>query len=85
MTGVGVRTLQRCFREYFNLTITDYLKTARLDAAHRDLAVAHPGRDSVTEIALRHGFTHLGRFSVAYRACFRVSPSQTLTMLPGQK
>ena len=34
--------------------------------------------ESVTDIALRCGFTHLGRFSVAYRTRFGESPSETL-------
>lgn len=77
-TGFGVRTVQRCFREYFDLTITEYLKALRLDAARRELAVAHPSQHLVTEIALRHGFRHLGRFSVEFRQRFGESPSQTL-------
>jgi len=76
--GVGIRTLQRCFREYFDLTITDYLKTLRLNAAWRDLAAADPSQTSVTTIALEHGFGHLGRFSVEFRDRFGESPSETL-------
>jgi len=79
-TGVGIRTLQRCFREYFDLTITNYLKTVRLDAARRELAAAHVLRNSVTQIALRHGFTHLGRFSAQFRERFGQSPRETLAM-----
>jgi AraC-like DNA-binding protein len=77
-TGVGVRTVQRCFREYFDLSVTDYLKTIRLDKAHRALATTEDGEETVTDIALRCGFTHLGRFSVAYRTRFGESPSETL-------
>jgi AraC-like DNA-binding protein len=77
-TGVGVRTVQRCFREYFDLSVTDYLKTIRLDKAHRVLETTEGGEESVTDIALRCGFTHLGRFSVAYRTRFGESPSETL-------
>jgi AraC-like DNA-binding protein len=76
--GVSARSLQRCFREYFDLTITEYLKTVRLNAAHRDLVSTHPSESSVSRMALRHGFTHFGRFSVAYRARFGESPSKTL-------
>jgi len=79
-TGVGIRTLQRSFREYFDLTITDYLRTVRLDAAHRELAGAHVSRSSVTQIALRHGFSHLGRFSAQFRERFGQSPRETLAM-----
>ena len=77
-TGVGVRTLQRCFREFFDLTITDYLKAVRLDKARRELIAADPLHDSVGRIALEHGCTHLGRFSVTYRERFAESPRQTL-------
>ncbi len=78
VTGVGIRTLQRDFREYFDLTITDYLKAVRLDATHRELAAARPSEDSVSAIALRHGFTHFGRFSGEFRARFGELPSETL-------
>ena len=78
VAGVGVRTLQRCFREYFDLTITDYLKTLRLNAARRGLAEADPSQTSVTTVALEHGFGHLGRFSVEFRDRFGESPSETL-------
>jgi len=47
-TGASVRTLQRCFREYFSLTVSDYLKTLRLDAAS-------PSLTSVAAIDLRDG------------------------------
>jgi AraC-like DNA-binding protein len=78
VTGVGIRTLQRSFAEYFDITITEYLKTVRLDGAHRELAAAHPSRCSVTTVALRHGFSHLGRFSVEFHERFGESPSEVL-------
>ena len=77
-TGVGVRTVQRCFREYFGYTITDYLKTVRLDSAYRELTGADSRETNVTEVALSNGFTHLGRFSMTYRTRFGESPSDTL-------
>jgi AraC-like DNA-binding protein len=78
VTGASARSLQRCFREYFGLTITDYLKMVRLDAAHRDLVLTHPSESSVSEIAMRNGFTHFGRFSITYRDRFGESPGKTL-------
>lgn len=80
-TGVGIRTVQRCFREYFDFTVTDFLKTVRLDSANRELMVANGDEISVTEVALRNGFTHLGRFSVAYHMRFGEQPSETLAAL----
>jgi AraC-like DNA-binding protein len=46
-------------------------------AAHQWLAAGAPA-NTVTEAALRFGFMHLGRFSVAYRQAIGELPSQTL-------
>jgi len=81
-TGVGARTLQRCFRQCFGVSVTSYLKAARLDAAYRDLIAAHPSRDSVTAIALRNGCSHLGRFSSEFRERFGQLPRETLRKEP---
>jgi AraC-like DNA-binding protein len=78
VTGREVRTLQRCFRQYFDFTISDYLKNVRLDAAHRALSAARPGEETVTSIAANSGFTHLGRFSVEYKKHFGESAFETL-------
>ena len=77
-TGVGVRTLQRSFREHFQLTVREYLKTVRLDAALRALAVSAPQTDTVASIAFRNGFTHLGRFSVEFHQRFGQTALKTL-------
>ena len=81
-TGVGVRTLQRCFRQCFGVTVASYLKAVRLDAAYRDLIAARPSRDTVTAIALRNGRSHLGRFSSEFRERFGQLPSETLRSEP---
>lgn len=82
VTGKEVRTLQRCFRWYFNVTITDYLKMVRLNAAHRALSSAHPEGKTVASIATQNGFNHIGRFSVEYRRHFGISPRETLSVSP---
>lgn len=84
MTGVGVRTLQRCFREYFDITVSNYLKAVRLDSARRQLFAARRSETSVTRIAMHNGCTHLGRFSVEFRERFGQSPRQTLAMQPAK-
>ena len=80
VTCVGARTLQRCFREYFHLTMSNYLKVVRLDSARRELAAADRASTSVTTIAMQNGCSHLGRFSVDYREHFGESPRETLAM-----
>lgn len=78
-TGVSVRTLQNQFADELDQTLTGYLKSRRLERARADLADTPPGAGiSVTDIATRWGFTHLGRFATDYRARFGESPSHTL-------
>ena len=84
-TGVGLRTLQRYFKEYFDLSIAEYIKTARLNSACRELTKAHPSERTVTYIALQNGFNHLGRFSIEFYQRFGQSPRDTLAMQAGHK
>ena len=85
VTGVGLRTLQRYFKEYFDLSIAEYIKTTRLNNAHRELAKAHSSERTVTYIALQNGFNHLGRFSVEFYKRFGQSPRDALAMQAGHK
>lgn len=77
-TGAKHRTLLRCFRTRFQVSPEAYIKARRLDAARRELVDGNPRETSVTDIAMRSGFTHLGRFAVTYRQHFGQSPSETL-------
>jgi AraC-like DNA-binding protein len=73
--GCSVRRLQESFAAHLGISPMTYLRTVRLDASRRLLA---EGSGTVTEVAQRSGFTHLGRFSAAYRERFGELPSRTL-------
>lgn len=76
VAGVGPRALQRYFREYMGISPREYIQRVRLEGAHGDL---HSGAgQSVTEIALRWGFTHVSRFAGAYQQRYGILPSATL-------
>ena len=55
-----------------------FLKAQRLNAAYGKLLAAEPESTSVTDVALRYGFNHLGKFAIEYKRTFRESPSKTL-------
>ncbi|MFI9363000.1 AraC family transcriptional regulator [Kitasatospora sp. NPDC053057] len=76
----SLRSLREGFRAHLNTTPLAYLRQVRLDHAHRDLLAIADGRaeGTVTDVACRWGFTHLGRFSAVYRQTFGRSPSDTL-------
>jgi AraC-like DNA-binding protein len=80
--GVGVRALQLAFGAVRGRTPRQALAEIRLAAARARLAAPEAG-ETVSGAALDCGFTHLGRFSAAYRARFGESPSVTLERARG--
>lgn len=77
VAGVSLSTLERLFRRELGLTPKQYLQSRRLNRARR--YIHEPSSEkTIAEIATRCGFTHFGRFSVAYRQQFGVLPSQDL-------
>jgi AraC-like DNA-binding protein len=75
--GVSLRSLQAGFRQWRNATPNAYLRRVRLRLV-RDELLRSDKDASVTTIAMRHGFMHLGRFSAQYRGEFGEGPSATL-------
>jgi AraC-like DNA-binding protein len=82
-TGVAGRTLFMHFKEFKGVSPMRYLRRARLRQVRQDLLQAG-AETTVTEVAISTGFTHMGRFSAAYRRCFGESPSQTLSRRRGR-
>lgn len=77
---VGVRALEEGFRRHYDTTPSAFLRDRRLQhARHLLVQAARNGSPaSVTEVAYRNGFFHLGRFSALYRERFGESPAATL-------
>jgi AraC-like DNA-binding protein len=77
--GVSVRYLQRGFRERFGLSPMELLREVRLREARLALLAEARSRErTVADVAVRTGFSHLGRFAGQYRRRFGETPSQTL-------
>jgi AraC family ethanolamine operon transcriptional activator len=79
---VPERTLHHAFQEAFGLRPKAYLRSLRLNAAHRRLRA---GVGPVTEVATDLGMFHFGRFATEYRAIFGESPSDTLRVARGPR
>ncbi|GAA2586924.1 AraC family transcriptional regulator [Winogradskya consettensis] len=78
IAGVGVRVLQESFRRHVGVPPLTYLRRLRLEGVHAELIRADKGQVSVSEVAHRWGFTHLGRFAGSYRDRYGLTPSETL-------
>ncbi|MGW6055433.1 AraC family transcriptional regulator [Streptomyces sp. NPDC055189] len=79
IAGVGIRRLQQGFGHHVGMSPMDYLRRARLARVYEELRAKEPGQVTVTDVAFRWGFTHLGRFAAAYRQRYGVTPSTTLS------
>jgi AraC-like DNA-binding protein len=83
VAGVSVRALQAGFARDFNCSPTSYVRDLRLDRVHAELSAGDPADGvQVTDVALRWGFSHLGRFSHVYSERFGELPSATLRCSP---
>ncbi|WP_255507164.1 helix-turn-helix transcriptional regulator [Mycobacterium sp. AZCC_0083] len=77
--GVSVRSLELGFRKELGCTPHEYIQKFRLQQAHQQLRRACPSDGTtVTDVALRCGFNHTGRFAALYRRSYGTAPSQTL-------
>jgi AraC-like DNA-binding protein len=57
---------------------SEILLTGNPDSGQKQRALASPENTlPVHEVALKWGFTHMGRFAAKYRATFGVYPSET--------
>jgi AraC-like DNA-binding protein len=79
--GVALRTLNRAFNERFGIGPKAYLKRRRLSAVRDELQHAPPEL-SITSIANRWGFWHMGQFARDYRQLFGELPSATRNRKP---
>jgi AraC-like DNA-binding protein len=71
--GVSVRTLHRGFSALFNTTVVGYLTQQRLQKAEMLL---RQGNYQVSEVANIVGYSHLSRFSAAFKRQYGITPSQ---------
>jgi len=78
LLGVSERTLQYAFRTYVDMAPLAYLRLCRLNKVRATLRASDPLLTTVTAIAMRFGFLHLGRFASEYRRMFGETPSATL-------
>ncbi|MFM2347390.1 MAG: hypothetical protein RL654_2143 [Pseudomonadota bacterium] len=75
--GTSARTLGYVFQSVLGLSPMQYLRTLRFNLVRGELRRSRQ-RESIYDIATRHGFWHFGHFSVDYRRQFGERPSDTL-------
>ncbi len=79
-SGVTERSLFDAFKRFTGVTPYGYIRNLRLERVRADL-VKSPQGTTVTDTALKWGFSHLGRFAKDYALRFGEKPSETRRVL----
>lgn len=74
---VSTSALFAGFREFRNTTPMAYLKSVRMQRVHDELRSPASADATVTSIAMRWGFHHLGHFAADYKNRYGECPSRT--------
>jgi len=77
-TGIKKRSLEYAFQEYATVSPKRFIQALRLNNVREDLIKQ---KGSISETAIRHGFTHHGQMSRDYRLLFGEMPSHTVKVV----
>ena len=77
---ISEKSLQNSFKALFDLTPNQYMRILKLNLVHHELIQGSTEQISVSKIARKWGFSHMGRFSKYYKELFGENPSVTLKM-----
>lgn len=77
IAGVSKQKLSKVFRERMKVSLNSYIRYYRLKCIYQELSVAQD-KKNITNIAMKWGISHLGRFSLEYKQQFGESPSDTV-------
>jgi AraC-like DNA-binding protein len=82
--NISDKTLQNSFKSLFGFTPKHFMILLKLNRAHEDLKVSDAQTTNVSDIAIKWGFSHFGRFAKEYQELFGTLPSETLHQTPVQ-
>lgn len=77
-TGASKSTLERAFVEHYGVLPKTYLMARRLNGVRKLLKDADPKVETVSNLARRWGFWHMGQFAADYQRFFGELPSSVL-------
>ena len=75
---VSEQTLRNSFKSLFGFTPNLFLRLLKLNIVRQELQKSDPGQNTVSKIAFKWGFRHMGKFSAYYTELFGENPSETL-------
>ncbi len=75
--NISEQTLQNSFKSLFGYTPKRFFRLLKLNLVHQELMESNPKQTTVSKIARKWGFTHMGHFTTFYTELFGENPSKT--------
>jgi AraC-like DNA-binding protein len=75
---ISKRTIQHGFKHYLGFTPKEYQQYIRLNGIRKTILSVKDPHMTLSEIAVKYNYFHLGHFSAEYKKFFGESPSETL-------
>ena len=75
IVGVSDRTLLSAFKNKYQVSPSDYIKAVRLNNVRRDLFLLKDQNISISDLAGKYHFWHMGQFAQDFKNHFGVLPS----------
>jgi AraC-like DNA-binding protein len=76
--GITTRSLQSAFKSLYGFTPNQFIRLLKLNLVHHELIQADSSQTTVSRVAQKWGFQHMGRFANHYAALFGEPPSASL-------
>jgi len=75
---ISLKSLQNAFKSLYGVRPNEFMRVLKLNLVHHELTQGQFPQTSVSKVAQKWGFAHMGRFSKFYTALFGENPSITL-------
>lgn len=75
---ISEKTFQNSFKSLYGMTPKYFIQMLKLNRVHEDLQHFNSQTINISQIAMKWGFKHFGRFSQSYKEVFGVLPSETI-------
>jgi len=76
--NISDKSLQTAFKSIFGFTPVLFIRLMKLNLVYHELLKTDSPQVTVTRVAKKWGFKHMGRFSLYYKELFLEFPSETL-------
>ncbi len=76
ITNISERALQYAFKDKYQVSPWEYIKSIRLNRVKNDLYLLGGKDISIVDIAARHNFWHMGQFAADFKKQFGILPSE---------